>query len=297
MSRVLNAAMAALFVAGSGHVAAGSPDPVQVSREAPTTAANGNSLTAAARAALTDTFSPAAHGSGQMAPALVRHMRAEVCGVYSAGQGAFWPCAPGVTFDHSDLCGDRPARKPWWQSTRTSPWADWGDWTLVEYVTCAGEAGPTPEEILTEFRQLPITPSVLHVQPDRGWVLVNKETIAYTDPGPQVLTTQVLGTTVTFTLTPATFTWDYGETAFTTTSPGHPYPDHDVSYPYEKLGTGQVTVTTSWTATYTLDDDPTVLPVPGTATTTTSSSTFEIREAAAHLTRGDCTQYPDDPGC
>ncbi|MCG2801424.1 MAG: hypothetical protein L6311_04910 [Cellulomonas sp.] len=265
-----------------------------------TTTAIGGSLTAAAAAALaglTDAFSATARTNRPEAPPLVRHMRAEICGVYSAGADAFWPCSPDVTYDHSDRCGDRPALRPWWESTRTSPGAGWGDWTLVADVTCVGEAQPSPEEVLTEFRRLPIAPSALHVQPDRGWVLVNKETIAYTDPGPQVLTTDVLGTTVTFTVTPATFTWDYGERVFTTTSPGHPYPDQDVSYPYERPGTGQVTVTTTWTATYTLADDPASFPVPGTAITTTASSAFQIREATAHLTRGSCDQYPDDPGC
>lgn len=300
MSPALAIATAALLAVGSGPAPAESPDPVEVTRQVATTTADGSSVTAAAtaaRAATNDTFVATSRTGRPLAPALVRHMRAEVCGVYSAAQDSIWPCAPEVTYDHTDRCGDRQALRPWWESTRPTPQAAWGGWTLVADVRCVGEPGPTPEEILTELRRLPIAPSVLHLQPDRGWVLVNKETIAYADSAPQVLSTDVLGTTVTFTLTPASFTWDYGEHSFTTTSPGHPYPDQDVSYPYEHPGTGQVTLTTTWSATYTLTDDPTVLPVPGTATTSTTSAPFEIREAAAHLTRGSCDQHPHDPGC
>ncbi|MBU4215717.1 MAG: hypothetical protein KJ792_13805, partial [Actinobacteria bacterium] len=140
-------------------------------------------------------------------------------------------------------------------------------------------------------------PSVLHVQHDRGWVLVNKETIAYADPAPQTLSTTVLGTAITFTVTPATFTWDYGEHAFTTRSAGHPYPDQDVSYAYRNVGIGGVTLVTTWQATYAIGGDPTQRPVPGTASTTTTGPTFDVVEVSAHLTRGDCTQHPDDPGC
>ncbi|WP_159809641.1 hypothetical protein [Cellulomonas citrea] len=232
-----------------------------------------------------------------MAPLLARHMRAEICGVYSAGEGRYWPCGPDVVLDHTDVCGDAPALRPWWESTRVTASDDWQPWVLVENVTCAGGPDPTPEQVVTAFQTLPITPSVLTVQPDRGWVLVNKETIAFTDPAPQMLGATVLGVPVTFQVTASQFTWDYGEKVFTTTSPGHPYPHQDVSYPYTHLGTGKVALTTTWQATYTVGDDPTVRPVPGTATTTSTSAPFEIREASAHLTRGSCTDHPHDPGC
>jgi hypothetical protein len=244
-----------------------------------------------------DSFDPTGATAPRVAPPLVRHMRAEICGVYSAGRDAYWPCLVDVTYDHSDVCGQAPALRPWWESTRTSVTTDWVPWVLVEGVTCIGGPVPSGEQVLSEFRRLPIVPSVLTVQPDRGWVLVNVETIAYSDLVPQVLSATVLGVQVTFQVTPSTFTWDYGEKVFTTTTPGHPYPDQDVSYPYTEPGTGQVTLTTTWAATFTVGDDPTARPVPGTATTTTTSPQFEVREVSAHLTRGNCNQYPDDPGC
>ncbi|MCG2799036.1 MAG: hypothetical protein L6367_10910, partial [Cellulomonas sp.] len=138
-----------------------------------------------------DSFDPTGAVTRRVAPALVRHLRAEICGVFSAGHDQVWPCPGNPTFDHSDVCGDAPALRPWWASTRAGVDADWSPWELVEGVTCAGGPDPTAEQVLSEFRRLPIAPSVLTVQPDRGWVLVNVETIAYTDPVPQTLTATV----------------------------------------------------------------------------------------------------------
>lgn len=266
-----------------------------------TTGVDGDSLTASLQEQLQGAGRVPGEDSGHavavVAPPLVDYLHAEICGVFSAGVGDGWPCSDGRVLDHSDLCGTAPVILPLWRRIRDTPLSLWGDWSLVSDVTCGSAGTPSPEQVLAEFRRLPITPSVLHVQPDRGWVLVNKETIAYTDPTPQTLSTTVLGTTVTFTVTPATFTWDYGEEVFTTSTPGHPYPDQDVSHTYQQVGTGSVTLVTTWQATYTTGADPTPRPVPGTASTTTAGPTFDIVEVSAHLTRGDCTQYPDDPGC
>jgi len=262
--------------------------------------ASGSSVDLAARrlqAAAASGLGPGTTPAGRVIPPLVQSVRAEVCGVLSAGVGQGWPCPDGRVLDHSDVCGDAPVLLPLWRQTRSSAADPWQPWVLVEGVTCVGGAVPSAEQVLAEFRELPIGPSVVTVQPDRGWVLVNKETIAYTDPASQVLGATVLGVPVTFQVTASSFTWDYGEKVFTTTSPGHPYPHQDVSYPYTHLGTGRVTLTTTWQATYTVGDDPTVRPVPGTATTTSTSAPFEIREATAHLTRGSCTDHPHDPGC
>ena len=210
------------------------------------------------------------------------YRRLEACGAISAEEGYRWPCPDSPAVDHSDVCGTAPVLLPLWHRGRASQFAAWSDWELVEELSCVGQ-GPTPEQVLTEFRRLPITPSALTVQPE-GPVLVNIDTIAYVDPAPQTLTTTVLGTPIAFQVTAATYTWDFGEDdPFTTTSPGHPWPDQDVAHPYRRPGTGQVTVTTTWQATYTLGTDPTVRTVPGTATTTTTSEPFEIVEAHSHL--------------
>lgn len=70
-----------------------------------------------------------------------------------------------------------------------------------------------------------------------------------------------------------------------------------MAHPYEQPGTGSVSLTTTWQATYTLAGDATVRPVPGLATTVNTSPEFEVREASARLVRGTCEQYPEGPGC
>lgn len=214
---------------------------------------------------------------------LQEFMNREACGALSAAEGYRWPCSDGRVVDHSDVCGTAPPILPLWEHHRASGTAPWSDWVMVADLTCGDDPAPSPELVLSEFRRLPITPSTLTVQPP-GPVLVNIDTIAYVTPAPQTLTATVLGHRVTFTVTAASYTWDFGEgDPFTTSSPGHPYPDQDVAHPYAQPGTGQITVTTTWQATYTLDDDPTVRPVPGTAATTTTSTPFEILEAHSHL--------------
>ncbi len=237
-------------------------------------------------------------------PVLVEFMRAEACGVLSAGEGfeGLFPCADGVVRDHSDVCGDAPVILPTWRRDRASGFVRWGEWVMVADVSCAGGPVPSGDQVLTAFRRLSLAPSPLTVQPDAGEVLVQMDTIAFTDPGSQVLSTRLLGVPVVFTVSPVAFTWDFGPDGgegapFTTTSPGHAYPDQDVAYAYRHVGTGQVVLTTTWAATYTVGSDPTVRQVPGTATTVSSSREFEIRELHTRLVAGTCAHHPTAPGC
>lgn len=262
------------------------------------TYAEGNAVTAGTATQVAGAAStPGGRAPQQAAVPLVEYLLAEECGVYSAGAGYGWPCSDGRTVDHSDICGARPAVKPLWSRRRASGSVPWGGWAWVHGATCVGDAALTADQVVTAFRRLPLAPSTLHVQPDRGWVLVNRVTIAYTDPAPQTLSTTLLGRTVTFTATPASYAWDYGDVRLVSVSPGHPYPHEDVAHAYRQTGTGRVRLTTTWSATYTVAGDPTVRDVPGTATTVTSSDSFQIVEARARLVRGDCLQYPDDWAC
>jgi hypothetical protein len=174
----------------------------------------------------------------------------------------------------------------------------WGPWTATGEVWCPSTGTVTPEAVAAEFARLPLPAPALTMQPDRGWVLVNMRTIVYTDPAPAVFDLTLLGVPVHLTATPARYawTWDDGATS-ATTSPGHPYPDDDVSHVYELLGTYRITLTTTWTATYTLGTDPTAHTVPGTATTSATGPDFVVRELRAHLVGETCDEDPDAPGC
>ncbi|WP_345215829.1 hypothetical protein [Georgenia halophila] len=153
------------------------------------------------------------------------------------------------------------------------------------------QAEPEPESepiIVTaeELATLPIDPGGLTVQPDRGWVLVNKETVVYTGAGEQTFNITLLGTPVEVHVVPIDYTWDFGDgTETTTTEPGAPWPNHTVWHTYTDADvTRTITLTTRWVGEFEVADSGVWLPVNGVATTTTSSDPFEVREFDTQLT-------------
>jgi len=142
--------------------------------------------------------------------------------------------------------------------------------------------------IAQEFQRLPLTPSVLQMQPPSGWTLVNADTVAFTDGSEQVLSTTVLGVGVTIRATPASFRWDFGDGSdpLTTTDPGRPWPDHTIAHRYSAEATHRVTLTTAWTATFQIAGTAGWEPVTGTATTTSTSEPLTVYEARSHLVGG-----------
>lgn len=164
-----------------------------------------------------------------------------------------------------------------------------------------GSCGDAVTPVLTaeEFRRLPLPAPAVHMQPDTGWVLVNKETIAYTDPTPVTLTTQLLGRTVTVEATPSRFTYEWGDGSrpVVTSDPGAPYPAFDVFHVYEDLGSVAITITTEWSGRYQVEGDPQWREVTGTATTTATGPVFEVREVRTRLVTGLCTDEPTPADC
>lgn len=72
----------------------------------------------------------------------------------------------------------------------------------------------------------------LHVQPD-GQTLVNVDTIFYTEPQTLETSIELLGHTIDIQAEPVAYTWVYGDgTKRTTTEPGSPYPNKDVTHRY-----------------------------------------------------------------
>lgn len=187
-------------------------------------------------------------------------------------------------------------RAPMWARSRVPPSTVWSEWSLQDYGSCVGPVVP----VLTaeDFRRLPLPAPVLHVQPDRDRVLVNVETIVYTDPSPVVLTTEVLGVPVTVEATPSSFAYDWGDGHATETrDPGRPYPAFDVFHEYEAPGRVVITLTTEWTGRYQVAGDPRWREVAGSATTSTTSREIDVEERTARLVSGTCFDEPDAPGC
>ena len=161
-----------------------------------------------------------------------------------------------------------------------------GPWEQVDNGGCTED--PPAAVILTaaDFSRLPLTPSPPRLQPADGHGLVNVDLIVYTDPAPQTLTTTVLGIPVTVRATPTTYTWDYGDgsSPLVTTDPGQPYPHHTVARPYTTPGDYQLTLTTTWTGTYQVNNAGPWLDVLGTATTTSAPQPTHITAAHTVLT-------------
>ncbi|MDC7120205.1 hypothetical protein OMK64_01490 [Cellulomonas fimi] len=253
--------------------------------------------------------------SADPAITLVRYTRAPMCNVGTGGgvemgddDEAFGDgdtdgdgliaCGASNTTVPVPVCVDGPPLLPLWRQERADAAQPWPElWTLAFGYSCPEDAVPTMTA--ADFRRLPLAAPVLRLQPDRGWVLVNKETIVMTDPAEQTLRTDLLGYGVDVVATPASYRYDFGDGSadLVTTSPGHAWPDHDTFHFYERLGTVQVTLTTTWQGRYRVDGTTVWRDVNGTATTATTSAPFTVEERRSRLVDDLCTDIPRPDDC
>ena len=122
-------------------------------------------------------------------------------------------------------------------------------------------------------------------QPPGAKALVSKIVIAYTSGDSQTLETEVGGAPVTIVATPVSYAWDWGDGATTTTTdPGAAYPDQTVFHKYSHTAKGVViSLTTTWTATYSVGGGP-AQPISGTLTTTDTTNPFDLVRRISYLT-------------
>jgi hypothetical protein len=107
--------------------------------------------------------------------------------------------------------------------------------------TCQDPEGPivTPGLVLAALHRIGLPDAELQTEPGfkSGKTLVNFDTNFYTTADSVTETFTLLGEQVTVEATPASYTWhfDSGELdqTRTTTTPGAPYPELDVTYAYE----------------------------------------------------------------
>jgi hypothetical protein len=164
-------------------------------------------------------------------------------------------------------------------------------WQLVDSV-CLGP-GERPASVadvgeLVRERVVNLLPSAdPSFQPADGGI-VNLPTIfAAGEPDRvEVEPFDVLGFSVTVTAT-AEWQWTFDEGVMRTFDvPGGAYPDDSVSYEYATTGDRSVSVTTSWTAEFTVDGQgPFAVPGPP-ITKTAGPVTVPVREARSQLVGG-----------
>ncbi|TQL02058.1 PKD domain-containing protein [Cellulomonas sp. SLBN-39] len=206
-------------------------------------------------------------------------------------------CPPGVGAAGAAACEGDSIVLPMWRRERATPASAWGNWVQIDVGGCGADL--LPELTAEDFRRLPIPAPVLTLQPDRGWVLVNKETVVMTDPTPATLTTNLLGYDIQVQATPTTYTYDFGDgtAPLVTTSPGHAWPDHDTAHVYGAPGSVSITLTTTWSGRYLIEGTTQWRDVDGTAQTTTTSDPFTIEERTSRLVAELCSATPRPPDC
>lgn len=102
-----------------------------------------------------------------------------------------------------------------------------------------------------------VVPPALHitVQPSNG-VLTNLPAYFQANPAANLQPRNFGGPQVTeaITITPAHYTWDWGDGSaqLTTDDPGAPYPDGTITHTYDRSAHLVVVLTTEWSATYTI---------------------------------------------
>jgi len=114
----------------------------------------------------------------------------------------------------------------------------------------AGVEAPEPVVItvsLQEFRQLGVEPSVANAGPLTEWLPVNMVNVLYAESETQTFDIELLGTPVSVRAIPTSYHWDLGDgNTITTTKPGKPFPDEEVSSTYRYEGWYDVTLTTTF---------------------------------------------------
>ncbi|WKN47230.1 hypothetical protein [Nocardioides sp. Arc9.136] len=120
--------------------------------------------------------------------------------------------------------------------------------------------------VAAAFRRLPLPPATLQVQPANGRTLVNFATNFWTERGELTRSVSLLGRRVDLRIWPTSYTWSFGDgTTSTTSEPGAPYPDLQVTHDYRRAGRVAPSVDTTYAAEFSVDSGP-WQPVSGTVT-------------------------------
>ena len=116
-----------------------------------------------------------------------------------------------------------------------------------------GEVGTVADEpvvitvTLEDFQRLGVDPLVAHAGPLTDWLPVNMVNVLYAESETQTIDTVLLGTPVSVRAIPTSYHWDLGDgNTITTTNPGKPFPDEEITSTYRYEGWYDVTLTTTF---------------------------------------------------
>jgi hypothetical protein len=157
--------------------------------------------------------------------------------------------------------------------------------------TCVGPDRPTvtPALVLEQVRRMGLPDAELQTQPgfESGKTLVNFDTNFYTTVDPVTRTFTLLGAQVTVEATPTSYTWHFDsglpDGTRTTSTPGAPYPDLDVTYAYQDAHTTvRPSVDVTYSARFSVDGG-TWQTIPDTVTIEGEPIRRYVAEASARL--------------
>lgn len=132
--------------------------------------------------------------------------------------------------------------------------------------------GIVSAQVERDIATMQVEAARINWQPRSDEVLVNMDTIVYTDAQTQYLNTFILGRAVTVEVTPVWYEWNYGDGSrpFGTIDPGAPYPDYTVFHAYAEPGEYVISLRTTWSARFQIHGLTGWLPVNGQPITTDS---------------------------
>jgi hypothetical protein len=182
-------------------------------------------------------------------------------------------------------------------------------WSNHSGPTCLYD--PKPEDLLPriaadiqrQFQNLPVNAGAVVAQPSPH-TLRGAETNFYADATEQQFEVMMFGLQVHVVATPVQYTWNYGEGTVFGPQPsmGGPLPQERwgektrTSHGYAETGDFQVTLTTSFQGTYSVNNGP-PLPIPGQGQFSAPPQTISVWRSITRNYADDCNQNPKGQGC
>ncbi|MGQ4543059.1 hypothetical protein ACUH97_00350 [Dermabacteraceae bacterium P13088] len=183
-----------------------------------------------------------------------------------------------TTHNYETTCGHTPTKpKPHTPKAKPTP-----------------QAAKTPEVVITreEFAKLNIKSGEITVGPPTDYFPTDFDIVYYTIPYTQTLNTTLLGQNVTIKATPTSYTWHLGDGyTLTTTRPGRPFPNKDITHRYYNEGWADAYLETTYTGQYQVNNGE-WKPIDGTITVTSEKRSFYIMRLLPYLGSENHTPAP-----
>lgn len=209
----------------------------------------------------------------------------------------------------NDICdeSDDGQLVQWYRGLRGLDSAAWTE--PVGSLTCIYAAEPEnvldriAARIASDFKSLPVKAGTATIQPSPH-TLIGAHTNVYADAAEQRFSIQILGQEVAITAAPVEYTWSYGDGSHLgpVAAPGGPLPrdrwgeQTATSHIYRETGDFQVTLTTTFTGTYSVNGGPSV-PIPGNGSFTAAPATVSVWRSKVNNYADNCLRNPDGPAC